>query len=142
MEGTFPQQRYLLLTKVSTLELTGVGQVILLFLLRLFQRGSRLSNQEVCVSVMQKLPFLTSPQTTSAVRARLVPFFTVNHRTRGDIIGPYSKLPTSSPLRRLALDVVIVLLSLEGPDEGLREAVYKAVMDTSEISYWERLARR
>jgi flagellar biosynthesis regulator FlbT len=55
--------------------------------------------------------------------------------------GPWVKLAT--PLRTLALDVVLVLLRPTGDEEAqesvsLREAITAAVMGTEEEAYWVR----
>ncbi|TFK41082.1 hypothetical protein BDQ12DRAFT_678857 [Crucibulum laeve] len=96
------------------------SEVILRALLRILQRRSTLVN----------------PKNVVALRSRLTPIFSITHAVRGQILGPYSKLP-SSLLRRLALDVCgTVLLICGGNDEGLTAAVDLAVAGTQEESYW------
>lgn len=77
--------------------------------------------------------------------SRLVPYFTINHAVRGQVSGPYSKLPsTQAHLRRLCLDVVITLLAFGrvfGTDaseacDALSEAVDLIVVGTNEEGYW------
>ncbi|TDL28320.1 hypothetical protein BD410DRAFT_780804 [Rickenella mellea] len=98
---------------------TPTTEIILRFLLRFSQRKSRLNNPEVM----------------SVLCARLAPYFIVQHRTRGDIMGPFNKLPENTRLRRLALDAV-ANLALQGNDETLCTAVKKAVAGTHEAGYW------
>lgn len=75
-----------------------------------------------------------------SLRQRYVPYFSINHPTRGPIFGPFAKLP-SILLRRLALDVAINFSlaagsSAEGDDE-LGSAVGIAVAGTPEEPYWD-----
>ncbi|KAF9452699.1 hypothetical protein P691DRAFT_180962 [Macrolepiota fuliginosa MF-IS2] len=104
-------------------------EVILRFLLRLLQRQS---------------PFV-QPKAISSLGFRLVPYFTVNHPVRGQLSGPYSKLPlTQSHVRRLCLDVVSTLLVRGGQlgagvseaCDALLKAVDLVVTDTIEGEYW------
>jgi pre-rRNA-processing protein IPI1 len=60
----------------------------------------------------------------------------MQHRERGEVPGPYVKLPLSSGLRRLVLDLVSTVFSLHGRDEGLGVAISKASSGTDEESYW------
>ena len=80
-------------------------------------------------------------QTYSALRSRLVPYFSITHPTRGKIPGPYAKLPNNSPVRRLVLDLVATIIGQSHggstADEGLVAAVSQAVQDAPESSYWE-----
>lgn len=72
-----------------------------------------------------------------------MPYFSVIHVVRGQLFGPYSKLPIGSPLRRLALDVVFNLMSMEGGahNGGLHDAIDLAVANTEEEYYWTQLWR-
>ena len=63
----------------------------------------------------------------------MVPYFTVNHPTRGKLLGPFARLP-SAQLRRLAIDVVVTWGSQETDELG--GAVSEAVSGTGEESYW------
>ncbi|KAL6304291.1 hypothetical protein BKA93DRAFT_733535 [Sparassis latifolia] len=94
-------------------------ETILRFLLRLVQRKSCLLRRE----------------TASSLRSRLVPYFVITHATRGKLPGPFSKLPASSPLRRLALDAVVTL-TRDGDDEGLAAVVDEAVVGAPQEAYW------
>lgn len=71
---------------------------------------------------------------------RLVPFFSINHVVRGRLLGPYSKLPAGSPVRRLALDLAastrIVGELDRNHSDDLSDAVHLAVVGTDEQSYW------
>ncbi|TBU34542.1 hypothetical protein BD311DRAFT_746356 [Dichomitus squalens] len=100
-------------------------ETIVRLLLRLTQRRSR----------------LLQPSTYSALRSRLIPYFSIAHPTRGKIPGPYAKLPSKSPVRRLVLDLVATLVGqgnrASSTDDGLAAAVSEAVQDSPESSYWE-----
>lgn len=66
----------------------------------------------------------------------------MTHPTCGQLPGPYTKLPVSSPLRRLALDAVatVSMVSLgDAPDDGLEAAVDTAVVGAEEEGYWTHL---
>ncbi|KAG9314429.1 hypothetical protein JVU11DRAFT_5226 [Chiua virens] len=103
-------------------------QAILRVLLRLLQRGS-------CVMEREEISSLSS---------RLTPFFMVVHPIRGQILGPFGKIPTSaSHVRRLALDLAASLVTdqtrYETVDKGLSNAVSEAVKGTEEELYWARV---
>lgn len=73
---------------------------------------------------------------------RLAPFFSINHAVRGRILGPYSKLPAMSPVRRLALDLAAttrIVSELDRNYVDLSEAVELAVVGTEEKKYWEHI---
>ncbi|KAJ3568803.1 hypothetical protein NP233_g5483 [Leucocoprinus birnbaumii] len=104
-------------------------EVILRFLLRLLQRRSSLVQSQVI----------------SALALRLVPYFSFTHPVRGQLPGPYCKIPaTRTYLRRLCLDVVATLLGCGGrcgadiseACGGLLNAVGSVVADTVEEGYW------
>lgn len=82
-------------------------------------------------------------QVIQSIRSRFAPFFTIAHATRGQLPGPYSKLPADSTgsLRRLALDVAGTLLasSSEDGDDVFESAVDRAVSGTAEDAYWAGL---
>ncbi|KAJ7103428.1 hypothetical protein B0H15DRAFT_812209 [Mycena belliarum] len=90
-------------------------EIILRFLINLCQRRSPLANA----------------QTLGSLRLQLVPYFSITHPVRGQISGPYSKLPSGSPIRRLALDLASLIC-----DSGLSSAVEVAVLGTVEQPYW------
>ncbi|CCM05152.1 uncharacterized protein FIBRA_07361 [Fibroporia radiculosa] len=96
------------------------SEIILRVLLRLCQRRSPLLREE----------------TVSSISARLVPYFIMTHATRGKLSGPYIKLPSASPLRRLVLDVVFSLSSLARADYVLLTAVSELVDGTEMEGYW------
>ncbi|KAG5342392.1 hypothetical protein C0989_002227 [Termitomyces sp. Mn162] len=102
------------------------SEIITRFLLRILQQKS----QAVHVST-----------TITALRAKLVPFFTVNHAVRGQLPGPYNKIPIGSPLRRLTLDLAATLLSATDAGIGgeLRVAVGLAVVGSEEQEYWVQI---
>ncbi|KAG5735244.1 Testis-expressed sequence 10 like protein [Termitomyces sp. T112] len=102
------------------------SEIITRFLLRILQQKS----QAVHVST-----------TITALRAKLVPFFTVNHAVRGQLPGPYNKIPIGSPLRRLTLDLAATLLSATDAGIGgeLRVAVDLAVVGSEEQEYWVQI---
>jgi len=103
----------------------GATEVILLFLLRSLQR---------------RLSFL-NVNWTSEVQKRFSLYFNVEHPTRGHILGPFTKL-TSTSLRRLALDVAISFRSSASESEEqdkLENAVQKAVTGTEVEAYWREM---
>ncbi|GLB36226.1 hypothetical protein LshimejAT787_0305140 [Lyophyllum shimeji] len=103
------------------------SEIILRFLLRLLQRRSKI---------------IHSSATVASLRSKLIPYFTIAHPVRGQVPGPYSKLPVASPLRRLALDLVAILMSAEsGREDGLGAAVDQATMGTEEQEYWVEIQR-
>lgn len=67
----------------------------------------------------------------------------MTHPSRGQLPGPYTKLPDPSPLRRLALDV-IATISMISPwrkqDDELEVAVGIATAGTEEADYWIQLS--
>lgn len=75
----------------------------------------------------------------TSLRSRLVPYFTITHASRGQLPGPYTRLPTASPIRRLALDVVVTLAMSSAGDESLSQAVSIATAGTEEAGYWQHL---
>jgi pre-rRNA-processing protein IPI1 len=67
----------------------------------------------------------------------------MTHPSRGQLPGPYTKLPGPSPLRRLALDVIatISMISLgQKQDDELEVAVGIATAGTEEADYWIQLS--
>ncbi|RDB28596.1 Testis-expressed sequence 10 protein [Hypsizygus marmoreus] len=101
------------------------SEIILRFLLRILQRKSGLVH---------------ATKTVASLRSKLIPYFSITHAVRGQLLGPYSKLPVSSPLRRLALDLVVTLLQT-GHDDSLCAAVDLAVANTNEQCYWTHVRR-
>ncbi|KAG6897355.1 hypothetical protein C0992_002281 [Termitomyces sp. T32_za158] len=102
------------------------SEVITRFLLRVLQQKS----QVIHVS-----------GTLKALRSKLVPFFTINHSTRGRVPGPYGKIPVGSPLRRLTLDLAATLLPSADASTGdeMRTAVGLAVVGSEEQEYWAQI---
>lgn len=92
-------------------------------------------NSEVCQVVTKCYLPLTCIQTICGVQTRLVPYFLVNHPTRGEINGPFHKLPESSALRRLVLDLVVTL-SLLRDEPILEAAVLTTIHGSPQESYW------
>ncbi|KAF9015275.1 hypothetical protein BDQ17DRAFT_30792 [Cyathus striatus] len=87
---------------------------------------------------------IAGPEVLTGLRSRLEPYFKITHPTRGELLGPFSKLPPKSNLRRLALDVVATLST--GSDksskmDGLIVAVNTALSGTAEYSYWLALKK-
>ncbi|KAG5648058.1 hypothetical protein DXG03_007093 [Asterophora parasitica] len=104
------------------------SEIIIRFLLRVLQRRSRVVHV---------------PKTIAALRSKLVPYFSMTHAVRGQLLGPYSKLPAASPLRRLALDLVATLVSGFGTaEDGLCTAVELAVVGTGEQGYWTQVREK
>lgn len=72
----------------------------------------------------------------SQLGSRLAVYFKITHPTRGELAGPYAKLPGDSPLRALALDVAACIAALDpGSAEGLVHAV-EAAVGGKEAEYW------
>ncbi|KAH9966572.1 hypothetical protein BC827DRAFT_1124143 [Russula dissimulans] len=107
-------------------------EVILRFLLRLFQRRSPLAqpNASILSCVGAQLC------------ARLIPYFTITHPTRGTVPGPFTKLGDSA-LQRLALDAVATIAECVPAEsrEPLDAAVHQAVKDSAEAVYWTEVTR-
>ncbi|PFH54547.1 hypothetical protein AMATHDRAFT_135182 [Amanita thiersii Skay4041] len=101
-------------------------EVILKLLLRLLQRNSRLVHAEVA----------------RILGSKFVLYFSMDHAVRGRLPGPYTKLPPSSDLRALTLDVVATLLMTSGSKwagrEGLIVAVDMAVRNTEFQERWSQ----
>ncbi|KAF9822049.1 hypothetical protein IEO21_00043 [Rhodonia placenta] len=106
--------------------------------------GASLPTTEAILRLLLRLTQRKSPllpdETLSSLRTRLAPYFVISHATRGTLLGPYSKIPPASPLRRLVLDVVVTIISRGGRD-GLVSAVDEAVKGTEEQSYWISMRR-
>lgn len=78
-------------------------------------------------------------QQISSLSSRLAPFFLIVHPTRGQVLGPFTKIPCSaSHVRSLVLDLCASLLRDDDGD-GLCNAVCEAVKGTSEELYWQRV---
>ncbi|KAE9411033.1 hypothetical protein BT96DRAFT_983687 [Gymnopus androsaceus JB14] len=99
------------------------SEAIILFLLRLLQRRSRLVYEKTLVSL----------------RTRFAPYFHITHPARGAIPGPFVKLSSPSTLRRRVLDVAILLCAFDPSSPALREAVDNALVETEEYEYWAHL---
>ncbi|KAK0506164.1 hypothetical protein EDD18DRAFT_20287 [Armillaria luteobubalina] len=97
-----------------------LSETILRFLLRLLQRQPEVLHEKI----------------NRSLRSRLVPYFVVEHPVRGQIPGPFTKLPHGSTVRRLALDVVATMQSVSLTEDKLCTFVSTAVKDTTEDSYW------
>ncbi|KAK0245760.1 hypothetical protein EDD85DRAFT_1016820 [Armillaria nabsnona] len=97
-----------------------LSETILRFLLRLLQRQPEVLHEKI----------------SRSLRSRLVPYFVVEHPVRGQIPGPFTKLPHGSAVRRLALDVVATMQSASFTEDKLCLFVSTAVKDTTEDSYW------
>ncbi|KAG1826020.1 uncharacterized protein BJ212DRAFT_1317584 [Suillus subaureus] len=107
------------------------SETVIRSLLRLLQRGSIMIKHEEIMGL----------------QTRLTPFFMITHPVRGRLPGPFTKIPTSSLLiRRLAVDLVVTILSVSTRSEGeerenLMIAVGSAVSGTLEEGYWQQLVR-
>jgi pre-rRNA-processing protein IPI1 len=117
------------------------SEVIIRVLLRLGQRRARCLTSEVrgCRCVPSGVGLTQHfHQVSTGLLVRLVPFFMVTHATRGQLPGPYSKLPPA--LRRLMLDTVSKLQDMsEGDDTGATQAVVSATAGTEEAAYWANI---
>lgn len=107
------------------------SETVIRSLLRLLQRGSIMIKHEEIFGL----------------QTRLTPFFMITHPVRGRLPGPFTKIPPSSSLiRRLAVDLVVTILSVSTRSEGeerenLMIAVGGAVSGTLEEDYWQQLVR-
>ncbi|KAG7450434.1 uncharacterized protein BT62DRAFT_1072508 [Guyanagaster necrorhizus] len=97
-----------------------LSETILRFLLRLLQRQPEVLHEKM----------------SRSLRSRFVPYFVVEHPVRGQIPGPFTKLPHGSTTRRLALDVVATMQSASFTKDKLCLSVSIAVKDTMEGPYW------
>ncbi|EKM61169.1 uncharacterized protein PHACADRAFT_247608 [Phanerochaete carnosa HHB-10118-sp] len=97
-------------------------ETILRVILRLHQRRTQVADSEVL----------------SQIRARLVPYFKISHPTRGEIPGPFAKLPSGS-VRTLVIDVAATLCT-SGQEDALDGAVL-GVVDEQERQYWVSIRR-
>ncbi|KAI0306660.1 hypothetical protein B0F90DRAFT_1623288 [Multifurca ochricompacta] len=95
-------------------------EVILRFLLRLFQRRSPLAQSDA----------------SAFLCARLIPYFTITHPTRGALPGPFTKL-VDPVLQRLALDTVVVIMArVPAESRGTLDlAVHQAVEGSTWAAY-------
>ncbi|KAI9572897.1 Rix1 complex component [Boletus coccyginus] len=103
-------------------------QTIFGVLLRLLQRGSHVIEREQI----------------TLLRSRLVPFFMIVHPIRGQVLGPFARIPSSAlHVRYLALGLCASLVTdqtrFETVDDGLCNAVSEAVKGTREELYWDRV---
>ncbi|KAF8560426.1 hypothetical protein OG21DRAFT_1492793 [Imleria badia] len=100
-------------------------QAVLGVLLRLLQRGSHVVGREQITSLS----------------SRLTPFFMIVHPIRGQVLGPFTKIPMSAlHVRYLALDLCGSLVTDQTRlDYGLSNAVSEAVKGTREEIYWDRV---
>ncbi|KAM6498183.1 hypothetical protein JOM56_006131 [Amanita muscaria] len=94
--------------------------------------------------LLQRKPRLLHGETATVLASKLVPFFCTNHAVRGQLPGPYTKIPSTSGLRRLALDVVATLLKthshdLAGNITRLPMMVDVTVRETSKQDYWSHI---
>ncbi|CAK5281783.1 unnamed protein product [Mycena citricolor] len=72
-------------------------------------------------------------QTLAVLRSQLGPYFRITHPSKGELPGPYSKLPPN--LRQLVLSLVASM----GRDEALFSAVDHAVSDEPERVFWTNI---
>ncbi|KAF8140186.1 hypothetical protein EV363DRAFT_1393099 [Boletus edulis] len=103
-------------------------RAILGVLLRLVQRGSHVVEREQI----------------SSLSSRLTPFFRIVHPIRGQVLGPFTKIPSSEVhVRYLTLDLCASLVTDQArsgtEDGGLCHAVSEAVKGTREEPYWDRV---
>lgn len=71
------------------------------------------------------------------LRRRLCPYLSIDHPTKGVVLGPYSKLPIG--LKRTFLQVVWVLSGVAKTDDDLDARIARIVVGTEEEDYWMRL---
>ncbi|KAH9898031.1 hypothetical protein C8Q73DRAFT_640798 [Cubamyces lactineus] len=105
--------------------------------------GNHLSTTETIVRILlrlsQRRSRLLDQATQSSLKSRLVPYFSIEHPSRGIVRGPYAKLPAGSPLRRLVLDLVATIQGHTPGKTALGTAVFDAVRETPEESYIARV---
>lgn len=97
----------------------------------------------ILIRVLQRRPKEAQSQMIRSLQARLVPYFYIEHPTRGALPGPYKKLPPSSVsrVRLLALDVVAILIGSDREEfESLSKAVGLAVAGGKEQNYWDHVS--
>jgi len=97
------------------------SEVILRFLLRLFQRRSPIGNTNVAARLC----------------VRFIPYFTITHPTHGTLQGPFTKLEDTI-VQRLALDVVVTIMARISAEsrKPLDTAVRRAVEGSAHATYW------
>lgn len=83
-------------------------------------------------------------QHITLLSSRLTPFFMIVHPIRGQVLGPFTKIPASAlHVRYLALDLCGLLVTDQTRfgtvGDGLCNAVSEAVRGTREELYWERV---
>lgn len=87
----------------------------------------------VLLRLAQRRSFILNAETLSQMRARLVPFFKISHPSRGELPGPFTKLP-ASPVRTLVLDLAATLGAAGG--EGDLENAVEGAVRSEESQYW------
>ena len=79
----------------------------------------------------------------TSLQSRLVPYFYIDHPSRGPLSGPFCKLPRSQ-LRVLALDVSATILSQKTREDvsydNLLRATTLAVTGEVEEEYWSHVS--
>jgi pre-rRNA-processing protein IPI1 len=77
---------------------------------------------------------------TAGLQSKMIPYFCISHPHRGVLAGPFTKLPLSSPTRRLALDCAASLTAVQQTkSEPLLVAIQKAVGDSDDAYYWNQI---
>jgi len=78
-----------------------------------------------------------------SLQSRLVPYFYIDHPSRGPLSGPFRKLPRSQ-LRLFALDVSASILSQKKREDSsygnLLRAISLAVTGEVEEEYWSHVS--
>ena len=78
-----------------------------------------------------------------SLQSRLVPYFYIDHPSRGPLLGPFRKLSWSQ-LRLFALDVSATILSQKKREDisydNLLRAINLAVMGEVEEKYWSHVS--
>ncbi|KAF9460822.1 hypothetical protein BDZ94DRAFT_1374995 [Collybia nuda] len=91
--------------------------------------------------IIHRKSSLIHAKTIASLQSKLVPYFIITHAIRGNLPGPYTKLPTPSYLRRLALDLVVTINQGHVHDDALSVAVDIAVDGTKEQAYWAHIQK-
>lgn len=101
--------------------------------------NSRCHANEGPINLFGTYYFLRLKQTEELHR-RLVPYFRVEHPSRGALVGPYGKIPPR--LQRLVLDVVMVSSDgSRGDVTAARDLINAVDLSAATNEYWKELKR-
>lgn len=119
-------------------------QTILGVLLCLLRRGSHVMEHEVREARVPSESRTDVPdlQQICLLRSRLTPFFMIVHPIRGQVLGPFTQIPSAAlHVRYLALDLCASLVTDQTRsgvvEDKLCDAVFGAVQVTRDALYWD-----